>query len=190
MILFTEIILAGIAVYLYATRKTSPLESTSGMGYGSLNDLPDVSANEQGGSWTRLYDDAFTRSGDKWSVPFALLKAHAIRESSLKASAYRMEPSGRASYGLLQVLWWPGSGRFVKYGYNDDLIGDGTLLYDPYPNTTIAAQLIKENFARFGNLRDTINAYNTGVEESVRVAPGNYVNDVLKYYSKLVNKTV
>ena len=184
----------GVGIYLYASPSsaapaTTP-ESDTGMGYGSLSSLPDVLQNEQGGSWTRLYDDAFSKSGDKWGVPFALLKAHAIRESALDAKAYRLEPSGKASYGLMQILWWPGSNRFSSYGYNDDLIRDGSPLYDPYPNTTIAAQLIRDNFNRFGNLRDTINAYNTGVAESVRIAPGNYVDDVLKYYSKLVNKTV
>jgi soluble lytic murein transglycosylase-like protein len=152
--------------------------------------LLDVEPGDQGGVWKDTYDYAFEQARDSIGVPFALLKAHAIRESALKPGAYRQEPSGKASYGLMQVLWWKNSNRFALFGYPDDSIGDGSLLYDPVANCLIAASIIKDNWQRLGNLRDTINAYNTGVKESVRVAPGNYVNDVLKNYSTLIGKKV
>jgi len=153
--------------------------------------LVDVLPENQGGSFSRVFDGDFYAASQEFGIPFALLKAHAIRESALKSSAFRQEPSGKASYGLMQILWWKGSNRFADWGYPDDVIGDGTLLYDSRVNVRIAAQLILDNFHWAGpGLRDVINAYNTGVKESKRVAPGNYVNDVIKYYSTLVGGPV
>lgn len=153
--------------------------------------LPDIAPPSQGGGYDQSYDYSFMQARDKWGIPFALLKAHAIAESSLDSSAFRLEPSGKASYGLMQVLWWSGSDRFKKYGASADYIGDGSILYDPDRNVDIAAQLIKDNLAACkGNLRDTINMYNTGVKESTRAAPANYVNKVLNYYSKIIGRDV
>ncbi len=153
------------------------------------NGLWDIEPSEQGGVYKIDYDGVFESARDKTGVPFALLKAHAVRESNLYANAFRQEPSGKASYGLMQVLWWKNSGRFSKWGVSDDDIGDGTLLYQADINCEIGARIVADNLSRL-SLRDAINAYNTGVAESVRVAPGNYVNDVLKIYSTLVKRTV
>lgn len=151
--------------------------------------LADIAPPDQGGGYDQSYDYSFIQARDKWGIPFALLKAHAIAESSLDHTAYRQEPNGRASYGLMQILWWSGSDRFKKYGASADYIGDASILYDPDKNVDIAAQLIKDNFSACkGNLRDTINMYNTGVKESVRAAPGGYVDKVLKYYGKIIGR--
>lgn len=157
----------------------------SGTPVYDVTSLKDVDPDSQGGSYKTTYDWAFTAARDAVGIPFALLKAHAIRESSLDPSAFRQEPSGKASYGLMQILWWKNSNRFQQYGYGDDQIGDGSLLYQADVNTLIAAKIIKDNLDRFKNLRDAVNAYNTGVAESTRVAPGNYVDDVLNYYNEL-----
>lgn len=154
------------------------------------NDLPDIDPSDQGGSFDCAYDDTFYQVSIAKGVPFALLKAHAIRESSLNPKAYLQEPSGKASYGLMQILWWKNSNRFADYGYSDDQIGDGSLLYNPDINTIIAAEIILANLRDFGNLRDAINAYNTGTSEAKHIAPHNYVNDVLKYYSTLIKGSV
>lgn len=161
----------------------------------NIMNMPDVLPHNQGGNFIEDYDDAFENACVLYGIPFALLKAHAQRESVIKPNAIRQERarSGRpesASYGLMQILWWKNSNRFAKYGYSDDTIGDGSLLFDPTVNTSIAAQLIADNWRQFGNIRDTINAYNTGVAESVRVAPGNYVDDVLAIWSQIVGQTI
>ena len=62
-------------------------------------DLPDVAPEFQGGNYKRDYDEAFLEVSRATSVPFALLKAHAIRESSLKHTAYRQEPNGKRLMG-------------------------------------------------------------------------------------------
>jgi hypothetical protein len=192
----TLIVLAigmGAVVFLNAKKSNaSSSEKLSARGsFSNIMGLWDISPEEQHGVYKVVYDWAFSKASEETGVPFALLKAHAIRESALDAAAYRQEPSGKASYGVMQILWWQNSGRFQKWGYSDDMIGDGSLLYQADINAIIASQIIKENFSRFnGNLRDTINAYNTGVAESVRKAPGNYVNDVLKYYSTLVGRDI
>lgn len=159
----------------------APLRHDSPLG------IQDVSPENQSGPFDVSYDSYFKQASDTYGVAFALLKAHAIAESSLNPQASRTEPSGKISYGLLQILWWTGSDRFKKYGYSADAIGDGSILFDPYVNCTIAAQLIADNYkACKGSLRDTINMYNTGVKESKRQAPGGYVDKVLGYYNKIL----
>lgn len=164
--------------------------TASPAGFSSLNSLPDISPQDDSTNFDKEYDEYFLNASQSYGIPYALLKAHAIRESSLDHTAYRQEPNGKASYGLLQILWWSNSNRFKNYGYNDDTIGDGSLLYDPQVNSNISAQIMRENWNSTKNLRDMINMYNTGRKESVRVAPGNYVNDVLKYYGQICNQTI
>lgn len=166
--------------------------------------LKDIDPSEQGGTYKRDYDIYFESAADEFNVPFALLKAHAIQESSLKETAFRNEnPSGRAdregwaSRGLLQLLWAPDKDnaaaksklydRFKKYGYSGAVIGNGDLLFKPEVNARISAQLIHDNLkSAGGNIRDAINMYNAGVKESVRQAPEGYVDKVLNYYNKIL----
>lgn len=179
-----------------------PLNEEKTRAYG----LKDIEPSQQGASYKREYDIYFEAAADEFDVPFALLKAHAIQESSLKEGAFRDEnPSGRtdrtgwASRGLMQLLWAPDKNnsevaagkklydRFKKYGYSGDTIGNGDLLFRPDVNARIAAQLIKDNLkSTGGNLRDAINMYNAGVKESVRKAPEGYVDKVLNYYNKIL----
>lgn len=151
--------------------------------------LPDISPDSQHGVYIRDYDSYFKVASMQFNVPFALLKAHAIRESSLKPGAFLADSRG-GSYGLMQLSWGPGNNRFAGYGYDSDTLGDGQLLYDNTVNTKIAAQLIADNLRRFGNVKDAINAYNTGVAYSVRIAPMQYTEQVLNYYSTIVGRTV
>lgn len=156
--------------------------------------LDDIAPENQGGGYKTDYDTIFESAAEEFNVPFALLKAHSIKESSLNPSAFLDEnPTGRddrigwASRGLMQILWWPGSERFAKYGYPDSDLGfDGVLMYDPNVNVRIAAQIVRDNLkACKGNLRDAVNMYNTGKKEAVSPAPGDYVNKVISYYNKI-----
>lgn len=164
-----------------------------------LKNLPDVAPADQGGGFDTEYDMFFSAAADSWGVPFALLKAHAIQESSLNPNAFldenpQKDPArqGWASRGLMQLLWWPGSERFQKFGYPDETLGTDALeLFDPHVNLTIAAQLVKANLiACRGNIRDAVNMYNTGKKEADLEAPNGYVDKVVGYYSTLVNKGV
>lgn len=155
-----------------------------------LSDLPDVLPQNQGGNYKRDYDQYFYEYSEMKGVPFALMKAHAIQESSINHRAFRQEPNGKASYGLMQVLWWKNSNRFKQWGYSDDMIGDGSLLYDPEVNIDIASEIILDNFRVHKNLRDAVNSYNTGRNEATRPAPHDYVNKVLKYYSNIVGRQI
>jgi len=154
-------------------------------------DYPDIDPANQGGGYSVVYDDSFVSASQKTGVPFALIKAHAIRESSLDGGAYHYDnPKSGASYGLMQVEWVKGTNRLAQFGYPDDKLTDGSLLYDFDTNAFLGASIIKQNLDRFGNLRDAINAYNTGATEAKHQAPANYVDDVVKYYSALVNRAV
>lgn len=160
-------------------------------------DLEDVLPENQGGTFKLNYDVQIEAAADKWGVPFALIKAHAIQESSLNPEAFLDENPGRrpdrmdwASRGLCQVLWWPGSQRLKKYGYADaDLGPDGEKLFEVETNVDVAAQIMKANLVSSGgNIRDAINMYNTGKKESVFKAPGNYTDKVYKNYLTLLGK--
>lgn len=161
-----------------------------------LFDLPDINPADQGGTMKRDYDIFFAASADEYGPPFALLKAHAMMESSLNPRAFRDEnPSKRtdrlgwASRGLMQTLFWPGSIRFEKYGFDSDRSPDD--LFDPQVNIDIAAQLVRDNLkACGGNIRDAINMYNTGKKEEQYAAPNNYVDRVLTYYETLIKREV
>lgn len=160
-----------------------------------LFNLDDVEPENQGGGYKRDYDPYFEAAANEFGVPFALLKAHALAESTLNPAAFRDENpnnlpkrQGWASRGLMQILWWPGSQRFKKYGYSDEDLGfDGVRMFEPQVNVRIAAQLIRDNLnAVKGNVRDAINMYNTGVKESVRAAPLGYTDKVYNYYQKIL----
>lgn len=158
--------------------------------------LPDVTPAEQGGTMKRDYDLFFAAAADEFGPPFTLLKAHAMMESSLNPRAFRDEnPSKRtdrlgwASRGLMQTLFWPGSTRFEKYGFDSDRSPDD--LFDPQTNIEVAAQLVRDNLnACGGNIRDAINMYNTGKKEAQYAAPNNYVDRVLTFYETLIKKEV
>jgi len=154
--------------------------------YKTLSDLPDVDPANQGGDYDNQYDEYFVSAKNRTGVPFALLKAHAIRESSLQPNVYHADTALKGSYGLMQIEWWPQSNRFNKYGYSDDEIGDGSLLYEPTINCFIGASIIRDNMAWLKNLRDAINAYNTGTTEAKHPAPVHYVDDVVKYYNEIL----
>lgn len=170
-----------------------------------LYDLQDVDPDDQGGSYKRDYDIYFESARDEFGVPFALLKAHAIAESSLNPNAFldenptkRPDRIGWGSRGLMQILWSPleakkgdngiNRDRWVKYGYPADALGiDGIRQFEPNVNVRIAAQLMRDNLnSAKGNIRDTINMYNTGKKESVFPAPNGYTDKVYGYYKKLL----
>ena len=197
MIFFGLLIIAvGAGLYFTNQEPTSAGTMTT---VKKLFNLPDVNPDVQGGSFKRDYDLEFQSVSDETGVPFALLKAHAIRESSLNEKAFRDEnPSKRtdrigwASRGLMQILWWPNSNRWGKYGFPDATLGPmGENMFNPYINIKIAAHLIRDNLnACGGNVRDAINMYNTGKKEAQYQAPHDYVNKVLSSYETLIKRKV
>ncbi len=160
--------------------------------------LPDIDSSLQGGSWDQTFDESFEKASGATGVPFALIKAHAIRESALKPDAYHYDnPTSGASYGLLQTEWNYGSDRFAEYGFPDADIGSqGDRLYDPDTSAVIGANIIRKNLdwlqkgRGLSGLRDSINSYNTGTSEAKHAAPNHYVDDVLKYYAGLIGQEV
>ncbi len=157
--------------------------------------LPDIDSSNQSGSYATDYDYAFEKASGQTGVPFALLKAQAIRESSLNPQAYHFDnPSSGASYGLMQVEW-NSNNRFSKYCYDDSVLQGGSMLYDPDTNAFLGASIMRDNLNWLMNgsvqgLRDVINAYNTGTPEAKFEAPGNYVNDIMGYYAELIGQEV
>jgi soluble lytic murein transglycosylase-like protein len=189
--------LIGICGYELAQGTTSnnTSEGNSVVVRNNKWSLPDIDSTDQQGGYDTTYDESFEKASAQTGVPFALIKAHAIRESSLKPNAYHFDNSSEASFGLLQVEWGTASSianRLSKYGpYSADQLRDGSILYDPDTSAYLGACIIRDNLDWLkGNLRDAINAYNTGHAESGGEAPANYVDDVLTYYGKIIGEVV
>lgn len=167
--------------------------------------LPDIDSSNQQGGFSSAYDESFEKASGATGVPFALLKAHAIRESSLNPNATHQDTATESSFGLMQVEWCtdPSSSlydRLSKYGgaYSGDNIAANNMLSDPDTSAFLGASIISDNLGWLNpsgknglqGLRDVINAYNTGVAETTREAPSNYVNDVINYYQTLIGQSV
>ena len=190
------IVLVGLVFISVMMLSRGALGSSENMSKKRNWDLDDIEPENQGGSLKTDYDIIFEKYADKYDVPFALLKAHAYRESSLKPTAFmdenpskRSDRVGWASRGLMQTLWWPKSQRFKKYGYPDEILSNGEAIFRPEVSIDIGAQIIRDNLkACDGVLRDAINMYNTGKKEAQYQAPNDYVGKVLSTYNLLINK--
>jgi len=194
-ILLIGLALIGGSLYLFS----SEAMASGGDGMSKrLYGLPDIDPSQQGGTLKTDYDVFFESVADETGVPFALLKAHAYRESSLNPRAFtdenpkkRTDRLGWASRGLMQVLFWPGSTRLEKYGFSSDDLKGGDSLFDPYTCIKLGAFIIKDNLkACSGNLRDAVNMYNTGKKESQYQAPHDYVNRVISTYESIIKRSV
>lgn len=171
--------------------------------------LPDIDRANQGGGFDQTYDESYEKASGATGVPFALIKAHAIRESSQNPSATHADSDTESSYGLLQVEWSTDSSsslwnRLAKYG--SDFSGSAlsppvdfmSVLCDPDHSAYLGASIIADNLnwldaggkKGIQGLRDTINAYNTGTTEAKHAAPNNYVNDVIGYYQQLIGENL
>jgi len=193
------IILLGataLAAVFFMSSKTNTEESGLKK---RLYDMPDIDPSLQGGNFKTDYDLLILANADATGVPFALLKAESAHESSLRPSAFLdenpkklKERQGWASRGLLQLLWWPGSERFKRYGWPDEKLGvDAVRLFEPGVNLEIGAQFMRDNIhACKGNVRDTINMWNTGKKESQLKAPNGYVDKVVANYEKIIGRKI
>ncbi len=208
--IFLALIGVGIIMVVRGANASSPSDSgntpISVISDQNTWGLPDIDSSNQGGDFDTTYDEAFEKASGATGVPFALIKAHAIRESSLDPNASHQDSSTQSSYGLLQIEWSANMSsslfnRLSKYGsqYSGANIAAGaSVINDPDTNAFLGACIIKDNLnwltpnGKNGmqGLRDAINAYNTGTTESKHPAPVNYVNDVLAYYSKIINQNV
>ena len=107
----------------------------------------------------------------KYNIEPAWIKAHIKAESNWDVNASRYEAhKGDASWGLMQLL--------LKTG--QEVLGNPTLnttqLMQPRVNIEAGTKFLSQLWARFGNMRDTIAAYNAG---SPRLnAQGKYVNQL------------
>jgi len=144
-------------------------------------------------------DALFKKWGEVYRVDWRLLKAHAIRESSLNPNA--VNRADNSSYGLAQILCRPNAQGVCTNKRVDELAREGRLqgwppprggvqLLEPDYNVWIQAQLVARNIEDFGMPR-AVAVYNM---DSQRHAQRNgpfqnqaYVNKVLLYYEELKN---
>lgn len=105
----------------------------------------------------------------KYNIEPAWIRAHIKAESNWDVNASRFEAhKGDASWGLMQLLLATARG----------VLGDPNLtttqLINPRVNIEAGTKFLSQLWSRFGNMRDTIAAYNAG---SPRLnAQGKYVN--------------
>lgn len=105
----------------------------------------------------------------KYGIEPAWIKAHIKAESNWDVNASRFEAhKGDASWGLMQLLLVTARGVLSQ----PDLTT--TQLINPRVNIEAGTKFLSQLWARFGNMRDAIAAYNAG---SPRLGKdGKYVN--------------
>jgi len=114
-------------------------------------------------------DPIINEMSRKYNIEPAWIRAHIKAESNWDVNASRFEAhKGDASWGLMQLLLV--TARAV--------LGDPNLtttqLINPRVNIEAGTKFLSQLWSRFGNMRDTIAAYNAG---SPRLnAQGKYVN--------------
>lgn len=181
--------LSGGFIFYEKSTLALPVSNTQVYDHGGY---PDIDSTNQGGGYDTTYDSYYEAAAGQANVPFALIKAHAIRESKQDPSATHYDNAVHGgSMGLMQLEFKQGRNYWAKFGSPDDNLGaDGSALFDVALNTMLGAKLIRANLDQFGNLRDAINAYNTGKAEADIEAPHNYVDDVLGYYQKILGQKI
>jgi soluble lytic murein transglycosylase-like protein len=105
----------------------------------------------------------------KYNIEPAWIKAHIKAESNWDVNASRFEAhKGDASWGLMQLLLVTAR----------DVLGNSNLtttqLINPRTNIEAGTKFLSQLWSRFGNMRDTIAAYNAGSPRLT--AQGKYVN--------------
>src|ERR1035437_3007675 len=121
------IFLALIGVVILMIAKGANANSSVTSVDGTINvtqnswGLPDIDSSNQGGGYDTTYDEAYEKASGATGVPFALIEAHAIRESAQDPAASHQDNSTQSSYGLLQVEWSASMAsnlfnRLSKYG--------------------------------------------------------------------------
>lgn len=106
--------------------------------------------------------------GQKYNIDPAWIKAHIKAESNWDVNASRFEVHKTdASWGLMQLLL--ATAREVL-GQSDLTT---TQLINPRTNIEAGTKYLSQLWARYGNMRDAIAAYNAG---SPRLIQGKYVN--------------
>lgn len=106
----------------------------------------------------------------KYGIEPAWIKAHIKAESNWDVNASRYEAGHNdASWGLMQVM----------LATAKDVLGDPNLtittLTQPRVNIEAGTKYLSQLWSRFGNMRDTIAAYNAG-SPRLNKTTGKYVN--------------
>lgn len=141
------------------------------------------------------HDALFKKWGGYYGVDWRLIKAHAMRESSLDPAAFNAERPDLVddgSYGLMQVYCIVGADGYCRNKLNvSGWPARPEQLLDAEYNVMIGAQIIAANIRMYGMPR-AVAVYNSFDQHT---APLNgpfknqsYVDDVLEIYRDLGGK--
>ena len=122
------------------------------------------------------YDLLIAKSGARYGVPPAIVKAVVANESSFRPGAIREEPRIRTrSRGLMQLL----ETTAKALGFKDA----PQLLHDPAISIDLGTRLLRQLFDRWGSWRDALAAYNGGRPR--KVASGELEPRLLEYVNRV-----
>jgi soluble lytic murein transglycosylase-like protein len=134
---------------------------------------------------THAYDGLVAQSAAKWSrafslrvaIPSDLVRAVIAQESKFDTTAVRVEPDGRISRGLMQVL----EGTARDLGLSNPM-----LLAQPAIGIDYGVKYLAQQLARYaGDVKKAVAAYNAGsarTTSSGQFVNQSYVNKVLGYF--------
>ncbi|MDH5188838.1 MAG: lytic transglycosylase domain-containing protein [Rhodospirillaceae bacterium] len=163
----------------------TPAESVPGDNQSIINAVRAYSVEN---ATNNNLDLLFQKHGGAFGIPWQLLKAVAMRESSLNPLALNEEndgEGGQASRGLMQILT-PNRLNIIGWSGAYPLGGVNTL-FDPDKNIYYGAQILKWNMETYGLYRG-IAIYNNW---SQRNEPANgpfsnqyYVDGIINYFKQ------
>lgn len=176
----------GVAAALSAALLVLVL-MTKRMSEGTMINAAGVIVGQQNGVCAqvpnfRSFDDLFLAYGEQYKVNPVLLKAIALRESTLNPQAKNEEDPRDPSYGLMQISCMPdgqGGCKAREFRIDGWPPPNGKAdLYEPAVSIRYAAEIMAANLAETrGNIWEAVAMYNSGT----RVDPV-YVAAVKKWY--------
>lgn len=109
----------------------------------------------------------FATAGERYGIAPSLLKAIAVQESALNATAIHANSDGTRDIGVMQInTQW--LGQLEHYGIHEED------LWDPCINIQIGAWILASYVARYGYTWDAVGAYNTGHARTLRALRYEY----------------
>jgi len=126
------------------------------------------------------FDELIARAASRYGVPFAAIKAIIARESEFSPWAWRREPSGVESHGLMQLLdaTAKGAGYSGPRGTANKETGQYSGLYDPATNIDVGARHFAWCYKHAkGDVGKALSIYNGGASAERRNDGKRITND-------------
>ncbi len=128
------------------------------------------------------FDNCFKNASLKYGVEVNIIRAVAVTESGMKASAKgSLNSDGTYDIGLMQInsSW---INELSAYGIDEQM------LLDPCVNVDVGTWILSDNIKRYGKTWNAVGIYNVGTRKDAKGVrlKMEYINRVFSNYSRIV----